>query len=51
MLFNPDHHKPAEEVLSSRKQKVLIHPFISLFQVESHLVGESILLKTSWFIC
>ena len=30
MLFNPDPHKPAQEVLFSRKKKVLIHRVINL---------------------
>ena len=29
MLFNPDPHKPAQEVLFSRTKKVSIHPVIS----------------------
>ena len=28
MLFSPDHSKPAQEVLFSRKKKVQIHPTI-----------------------
>ena len=30
MLFNPDHSKPAQEVLFSRKKKVQIHPTVIL---------------------
>ena len=30
MPFNPDPHKPAQEVLFSRKKKIPIHPVISL---------------------
>ena len=29
MLFNPDPHKPAQEVLIKKKKKVSIHPVIS----------------------
>ena len=34
MLFNPDPHKPAREVLFSRKKKVSIHPVISLHNIQ-----------------
>ena len=34
MLFNPDSHKPAQEVLFSRKKKVSIHPVISLNNIQ-----------------
>ena len=34
MLFNPDHKKPAQEVLFSRKKQVQIHPTINLNNVE-----------------
>ena len=30
MLFNPDPSKPSQEVLFSRKNKIQIHPTISL---------------------
>ena len=48
MLFSPDHSKPAQEVLFSRKKKVQIHPTIipNNIQVErvSHLKQLGILL-------
>ena len=34
MLFNPDPHKAAQEVLFSRKKKVSIHPVISLNNIQ-----------------
>ena len=34
MLFNLEPHKPAQEVLFSRKKKVSIHPVISLYNIE-----------------
>ena len=34
MLFNSDQHKPAQEVLFSRKKKVSIHPVITLYNIE-----------------
>ena len=34
MLFNSDQHKPAQEVLFSRKKKVSIHSIISLNNVQ-----------------
>ena len=34
MLFGPDPHKPAHEVLFSRKKKVSIHPVISLNNIQ-----------------
>ena len=34
ILFNPDHSKPAQEVLFSRKKEVQIHPIISLNNIQ-----------------
>ena len=34
MLFNPDPHRPAQEVLFSRKKKVSIRPVISLNNIQ-----------------
>ena len=34
MLFNPDPHKLAQEVLFSRRKKVSIHPVISLNNIQ-----------------
>ena len=34
MLFKPDSNKPAQEVLSSRKNKVQIHPTINLNNIQ-----------------
>ena len=34
MLFNPDPHTPAQEVLFSRKKEVSIHPVISLNNIQ-----------------
>ena len=34
MLFNPDPHKPVQEVLFSRKKKGSIHPVISLNNIQ-----------------
>ena len=34
MLFNPDSSKPAQEVLFSRKNKIQVHPTISLNKVQ-----------------
>ena len=34
MLFNPDPSKPAQEVLFSRKNQILVHPTISLNSVQ-----------------
>ena len=33
-VFNLDPHKPSQEVLFSRKTKVLIHPVISLYNIQ-----------------
>ena len=39
MLFNPDPHKPAQDVLFSRKKKASVHPFISLNNIEVEKVS------------
>ena len=39
MLFNPDSSKPAQEVLFSRKNKIQVHPTISLNNVRVERVS------------
>ena len=34
MFFNPGPHKPAQEILFSKKKKVSIHPVISLNNIQ-----------------
>ena len=34
MIFKPEPHKPAQEVLFSRKKRVLIDPVISLHNIQ-----------------
>ena len=39
MLFNPGPHKPGQEALFSRKKRVLIHPAISLHNIQVEKVS------------
>ena len=43
MLFNPDPHKPAQEVLLSKKKKVFIHPVLIILRWRKRIM-KSILV-------
>ena len=51
MLFNPDPHKPAQEVLFSRKKKISIYPVVLIiFFWRKHLIKNTLvyfLIKNS----
>ena len=48
MIFNPDPHQPAQEVLFSRKKKVSVHPVISLkVSYQKHL---GLFLDENWLL-